>query len=220
MELTAKRTPLEVAEYLEANVFPKIIKLNPSVIINFRGEIEDSRESAGDFTLAIWLVVALIYVLLIFLFSSLTTPLVIAATIPFGVVGVVWAFIGHDMEKYGFFAVSGALGMLGVVINDSIVLVDKYEETFKERFDLKNYIKEIIEISTTRLRPVLLTTLTTVAGVFPTAYGIGGYDSMLADMMLAMGWGLLFGTAITLVLVPILYSFLAKLKFKNTGSVA
>lgn len=61
--------------------------------------------------------------------------------------------------------------------------------------------------------------LTTVAGVFPTAYGIGGYDSMLADMMLAMGWGLLFGTVITLFIVPVLYSFLAQLKFRKLTSL-
>jgi multidrug efflux pump subunit AcrB len=59
----------------------------------------------------------------------------------------------------------------------------------------------------TRLRAVLMTTISTVAGLFPTAYGLAGYDSMLSEMMLAMAWGLITATAITLVLVPVLYSY-------------
>ncbi|MFW5863028.1 MAG: hypothetical protein ACOCWZ_12350, partial [Spirochaetota bacterium] len=64
----------------------------------------------------------------------------------------------------------------------------------------------IASISATRLRAVLLTTVTTVAGLFPTAYGIAGYDSMLAEMMLALSWGLIFGSVITLMLVPSIFS--------------
>lgn len=207
MDQSAKKTPLEIATYLEENVFPKILRESPSTIFNFRGEIEDSRESSSDFSLAIWMVVILIYLLLVFLFSSLTLPLVIATALPFGAVGVVWAFLGHGLDRYGFFAVIGTLGMLGVVVNDSIVLVDKFESELLGKFNLQDYIGRIISTAKSRLRPVILTTLTTVAGVFPTAYGLGGYDSMLADMMLAMGWGLLFGTAITLVIVPIFYSY-------------
>jgi multidrug efflux pump subunit AcrB len=62
-----------------------------------------------------------------------------------------------------------------------------------------------VRVSTERLRPVLLTTLTTVAGVMPTAYGLGGADALLSPMSLALGYGLIFGTSITLILVPALY---------------
>ncbi|MCH2533831.1 MAG: efflux RND transporter permease subunit [Bdellovibrionales bacterium] len=210
----SKKTPLEIAQYLEEQIFPKIIKQSPTTVLKFRGEIQDSRESGSDFALSVTLILTLIYVLMVFLFGSLTTPLVIATAIPFGVVGVVLAFWSHGFDTYGFFAVIGTLGMLGVVINDSIVLVDKFENHFKNSFDKNTYIKDITKIAITRLRPVILTTLTTVAGVFPTAYGLGGYDAMLADMMLAMGWGLIFGTSITLLIVPILYSFLISFRYK------
>ena len=76
-------------------------------------------------------------------------------------------------------------------------------------FDLKNnlnYNEQIANIAKTRLRAIILTTVTTVAGVLPTAYGLAGYDAMLAEMMLALAWGLVFGTTITLLLVPCLYS--------------
>ena len=87
--------------------------------------------------------------------------------------------------------------MIGVVINDGIVMLDRLDQTNKEQT-----IETIPAIAASRLRAIVLTTLTTVIGVFPTAYGILGYDPMLADMMLALAWGLVFGTLITLVLVP------------------
>ncbi|MFH1260286.1 MAG: efflux RND transporter permease subunit [Elusimicrobiota bacterium] len=73
--------------------------------------------------------------------------------------------------------------------------------------------QQIAAIAKTRLRAVILTTVTTVAGLLPTAYGFTGYDAMLAEMMLAMTWGLLFGTLITLILVPCVYSFNQDLRF-------
>jgi multidrug efflux pump subunit AcrB len=198
-------TPLEVAEKLETEIFPSLLSSHPSTQIAFRGEIENSREAQGDFGMSIVMVLLLIYILLIFLFNSLGTPLMIAAIIPFGTIGVILAFYAHGMLEYGFFAVVGTLGMIGVVINDAIVMLSQLEQDAKPYTSLSALIEEVAAICATRLRPVVLTTLTTVAGIFPTAYGVAGYDSMLAEMMLAMGWGLLFGSAITLVFVPCMY---------------
>ncbi len=203
-----EQTPLQIAEFLENEVFPQLIKDSPTSIFNFRGEVEDSRDSQSDFMLSVIMTLGLIYIILTFMFGSLTMPLIIGSIIPFGVAGVAVAFWGHGLEQFGFAAVIGTLGMLGVVINDSIVMVDRFESDLQPQKDLGLMNRSIVDVAVTRLRPVLLTTLTTVAGIFPTAYGIGGYDAMLADMMLAMGWGLIFGTLITLFLMPIIYSFL------------
>ena len=73
---------------------------------------------------------------------------------------------------------------------------------------------EIAQIAKTRLRAVVLTTVTTVVGVLPTAYGLAGYDAMMAEMMLALAWGLCFGTLITLVLVPCVYSCVHRAEHK------
>lgn len=208
----SKITPLEVAELLENEVFPEILQHSPSTNLNFRGEIQDSREAQSDFGISIVLVLGLIYFLLIFLFNSMLTPLLIGTIIPFGIVGVIFSFYAHGMLQFGFFAVVGTLGMIGIVINDSIVLLDKLEEEYKETSDKKNLFAQVAKISSTRLRAVVVTTLTTVTGLFPTAYGLGGYDSMLAEMMLAMAWGLLFAMFITLLLVPCLYSYFVQLR--------
>ena len=207
-----KTTPLILAGEIEQKIFPKVTKGNPSTVLNFRGEVEDSRESESDFAVSIIMVLVIIYLLLVILFDSMFTPLLIAAIIPFGVLGVVLSFLAHGISSFGFFAVIGCLGMIGVVINDSIVLINKLEFENISYTNKLELFKHIASITSTRLRAVVVTTLTTVAGLFPTAYGIAGFDSMLAEMMLAMAWGLLFGMVITLVLTPVLYSFYLELK--------
>ncbi len=193
-------TPLEAAEKLEAELFPLISKSYPSSILKFIGEIEDSRDSQSNFRDSLILVVFLIYFVLIIMFNSLTTPFLILAIIPFGLGGAIMVLITHGMSVYGFFGAIGALGMIGVVINDSIIMIDKLERSFKDKS------LSFIDAATSRLRPVIITTLTTMAAILPTAYGFAGYDSMLSEMMLVMGWGLAFATVITLVIIPCLYS--------------
>ena len=201
-------TPLELADKLEKNVFPFITKKYPSSILKFRGEIEDTRKSQGEFKNSILIVIILIYLILVVMFNSMIKPFLILLIVPFGVAGVGLVLMAHSMSIYGFFAVIGTLGMIGVVVNDAIVMIDKIEKNLNVNDE--HPWQTIARMAATRLRPVILTTLTTVVGVLPTAYGIAGYDSMLAEMMLAMGWGLLIGTVITLLLIPVLYTFISK----------
>ncbi len=209
-------TPLEVAADLERNVFPLVIKEQPSTTLSFTGEIYDSREATRGFINAIIMVLLLIFMILATLYNSLSRPLIIMLAIPFGLVGVVIAFLLHGKALFGFYAAIGALGLAGVVINDSIIMLSKLDREFnagsKEEIN-----PQIAAIARTRLRAVILTTITTVAGVLPTAYGLAGYDAQLGEMMLALAWGLVFGTVITLILIPCLYSVVQgfRFRFKN-----
>jgi multidrug efflux pump subunit AcrB len=218
----AGKTPMDIAEYFEAEIFPEILRKYPTTLINFEGEVQDTRESKGDFIFAIAFVVLLIYFILVVFFSSLIKPLFIMVSIPFGVIGVIIAFWLHGKVLFGFFAAVGALGLSGVVINDAIIMLNKLDMDFdilkgKKDDILQGYAGcrvtgyahqngQISAIAKTRLKAVTLTTLTTCAGLFPTAYGLVGYDAMLAEMMLALAWGLIFGTLITLVIIPCIYS--------------
>ena len=96
------------------------------------------------------------------------------------------------------------MGLAGIVVNDSIVLVDFANQLRAQRPDLSSY-DLLLETGCVRLRPVILTTVTTVLGILPTAYGIGGADPFLMPMALAIGWGLAFATFLTLIIVPVLY---------------
>lgn len=212
----ANLTPLEVADKLNYELLQKIRKEFPSTRINFRGEVEESRDSQKDFGLAFLIVVLSIYILLIFLFDSFWTPALIGLIIPFGIIGAILSLWLHGITEYGFFGLIGIIGMIGIVINDSIVLLAKLQEDFKEQKiqSKTEMIQLIAKSSKTRLRAVILTTVTTVVGLFPTAYGIGGDDPMIAEMMFVMCWGLLFGTFITLVLVPCTYSIAQQVRLK------
>ena len=211
------KTPLQIAVDLENTVFQDIVSKQPSTSINFDGEVADTRDSRNDLRNAVIMVVFLIFAILVILFNSLTRPIMIMLAIPFGMVGVILAFWLHGQTLFGFFAAIGSLGMAGVVINDAIIMLTKldYEygkATDKSMNEVANRNERIARIAATRLKAVILTTLTTVVGVLPTAYGVAGYDSMLSEMMLAMAWGLLFGSIITLLLIPCMYSFIQDLQ--------
>ncbi len=229
----SEKTPLEMAEYFEETLIPELRGKYPGVEFHFRGEVEESREALGGLNFAIGVVLFLIFSILMLLFRSLVKPLLIMFAIPFTLGGIVLTLFFHGIDIYGFFMLVGALGLSGVIVNDSIVMVDKLD---KEMIQIKRshdnspkskkkdkaprslfYLQEdvfrfIAGVAKTRLRAITLTTLTTVAGLFPTAYGIGGHDSMLSDMMLLMAWGLVYGTLITLFIIPIVYSFWATSK--------
>ncbi|MFC1592868.1 efflux RND transporter permease subunit, partial [Candidatus Omnitrophota bacterium] len=211
----SKTTPLEIAEYFENKVFGDIASKHPSTVLEFAGEVKDTRESQRDFAVAIIMAVCLIYIILTLLFDSLFKSLIIILAIPFGIVGIILAFWVHGISIYGFFAVIGALGLAGVVVNDAIIMLVKLDSDFDVSLSRERINSQVASIAKTRLRAVILTTLTTVAGIIPTAYGWAGYDAMLAQMMLALAWGLIFGTTITLILIPCIYSVAVNVRLKK-----
>jgi multidrug efflux pump subunit AcrB len=142
------------------------------------------------------------------LFNSITQPLMVIVAIPFGICGVIITFALHG-QPFSFLGMLGVIGMAGVVVNDSLVLVDHLNSLRREaKVSLANP-KQLIQLVATgtanRLRPILLTTFTTVAGLLPLAYGLGGQDMYMSPMALALGYGLLFATPLTLVIVPCFY---------------
>ena len=205
IEEGSQLTPLDIAEDFEKNVFPEILSRYPTTSLSFGGEIYDTRESSNNLINAVILVVLLIFIVLAILFNSLWRPIVIMLTIPFGVACILLAFYLHGKLLFGFYAAVGALGLAGVVINDSIIMLVKLDHDYPSRKKENRSSTVIASIAKTRLRAVFLTTLTSVAGLLPTAYGFAGYDAKLAEMMLALTWGMVGGTFITLLLVPCIF---------------
>ncbi|MFC2140603.1 efflux RND transporter permease subunit, partial [Candidatus Auribacterota bacterium] len=185
-------------------MFEKEIKAIPGLDILFGGEEKETMESMQNFYVAFACGILGIYFILVLLLNSFFQPFLIMSAIPFGVVGVLVAFYIHGLPL-SFIGMIGSLGMMGVVVNDSLVMVT-YLNSLRKKHD-KVDTALIIEGAKTRLRPVLLTTITTVLGLLPTVYGWGGTEPFLIPMVLAMSWGLAFATVITLVLIPTLYTF-------------
>lgn len=184
----------------------------PGTDLIIEGAAKKTKESTNDLLRTFIFAFIGIYILLVLLFDSLVQPLLVLMAVPFGVIGVILVFLGHG-EPLSFMAALGIIGLSGVVVNDSLVLVDNLNKLIKESPDKP--IWELITKGTSdRLRAIILTTITTVGGILPLAYGIGGADPMNAPMALALGWGLLFATPLTLVLVPCLYGGYLDLKAK------
>ena len=177
----------------------------PQYTIQYSGEHKDTDESLGTLQRSFMAALLIIFMILASLFRSLLQPFVVLSALPFALIGVVLAFFLHG-EPFSFMALMGLIGLAGVVVNDSIVLVDFANRLKKENPKLAN--KEItLAAGSARLRPVLLTTFTTVGGLLPTAYGLGGYDPFLVPMALSFAWGLFFSTILILGLVPIIYNY-------------
>ncbi|MBW2735044.1 MAG: efflux RND transporter permease subunit, partial [Deltaproteobacteria bacterium] len=127
-------------------------------------------------------------------------PVVVIFAIPFGFVGVVLAFYFHGMVL-GIMAIIGLLGLAGVVVNDSLVMTTTINNCRRENPE-GGAKAAVIEGATRRLRAVVLTSLTTLGGVFPLAYGLGGRAGWIQPMVFAVGWGLLCATLLSLYFIP------------------
>ncbi len=194
-------TPLEVMQAVERRFDPD--RDFPGMKFVFGGEAQESAESLQGLFIAFGIAALGIYFLLILLFNSVTQPLLVMMSIPFAVIGVVIAFALHG-EVFSFLGLLGVVGMAGVVVNDSLVLVNYLNE--QRRGHPAVPVTELVARGTAdRLRAIILTTVSTAAGLLPLAYGIGGTDANMMPMALALGWGLLLATPLTLVLIPSLY---------------
>jgi multidrug efflux pump subunit AcrB len=195
---------LEANKKLE-NIFLKLSSKYPSVSLVFGGAAESTKESMDSLFDALTLSLIGIFALLVFLFKSFLRPVIIMTTIPLGLLGFSIAFWLHQ-RPISFLALIGIIGLGGIIVNSGIVLIsfiDQMREEGEMDFDTI-----LVKASGLRLRAVLVTSLTTISCLIPTAYGIGGTDAILVPMTLAMAWGLTSGTILTLIWVPCAYAIL------------
>ena len=211
-------TALEFAAFLQAELFPRYAGLDLEIEIG--GEAARTEQATGDLGQVGLMAILGISVVIWLLLGSLIEALFVMTVVPFAIAGVILTFFLHGMSL-SMTAIMGAIGLAGVVVNASIVMLDaihRANDKEKRNTGSQGLTDEqglspgetetlMIGAITNRLRPILVTTLTTLGGVLPTAYGIGGYDAIVSPMSLALGWGLAFSTLVTLFLVPVLYSF-------------
>ena len=171
--------------------------------VEFGGESEETTKSFQDLFKTFLLALLGIYFLLILLFNSLIQPLMVVLCVPFGLIGVIFAFAIHQ-KALSFFSMLGSIGLAGVLVNDALVLVYRINTLKKLKKD-EPILNLVVQGTSERLRPIILTSLTTIAGVLPLAYGIGGSDPFIAPMGLALGYGLFFSTPLILAFIPSLY---------------
>ena len=176
--------------------------------VSLEGEAREQRDSFGSLRTGLWGVLAVVYALLAIPFRSYLQPILVMVVIPFGVVG---GILGHMIMKMDLSIMSymGMLALVGVVVNDSLVLVDYVNKRRREGRDLYEAIK-IAGVA--RFRPVLLTSLTTFFGLIPLIFEKSTQAQFLIPMAVSLGFGILFATFITLLLIPVNYMVLEDIR--------
>ena len=193
-------TPLEVTGLVQAE-FGDLGEALPGYELLFLGEKKDASESFDGMRDAMLISAALIFFILAALFRSLLDPLVVMFAIPFGLIGVVF---GHVLFGYNlqFLSAIGFLALTGIVVNDSLILVSFAKRMRSEGMDR---IEAMVEAGRVRVRPILLTSITTFLGISPLIFFATGQTAFLSPMAVSLGFGLLFATGVILISIPCFY---------------
>ena len=180
----------------------------PDVRISLEGEAREQRESFGSLKVGLLFVLMVIYALLAIPFKSYLQPFLVMAVIPFGVVGGV---LGHMLMGMSLSIMSymGMLALVGVVVNDSLVLVDWVNRQRAKGIELFDAVKSA---GLARFRAVILTSLTTFFGLMPLIFETSTQAQFLIPMAVSLGYGILFATLVTLILIPVNYLVLEDIK--------
>ncbi len=200
---SARSNANEVLDSLADKQLPGI-SARHGVQIELKGRAQEQSETVADLTVGLILAITLIYITLALIFSSYSWPIAVMAAIPFGISG---AILGHWvldidltlMSLFGFF------GLSGIVINDSIILISFYKELRGRGMSVRD---AITESSCQRLRAVLLTSLTTIAGLLPLIFDGSSQAEFLKPMAVSISFGLAFSTILVLIVIPILLSYI------------
>lgn len=196
----------------------QLVNQYPGVTWKMEGEAREQRESFSSLSVGLLMVFFAIYLLLAIPFKSYIQPIIVMSVIPFSMIGAV---VGHWLMgmELTIMSILGMLALVGVVVNDSLVLVDFIN---KKRLEGGALMDAVMIAGASRFRPIMLTSLTTFFGLMPLLFEKSTQAQFLIPMAVSLGFGILFATFITLILVPINYMLVEKLKgnAKNSTLVA
>ena len=176
--------------------------------VEIGGEERERQQSFADLSFALVLSVLLVYMVMASLFESLLHPFTVMLTVPLAGVGVVWAFWGLG-EPLSVMAYIGIIMLGGIAVNDSIVLVDRINYL---RAQLPTVRQAVLQGAQDRMRPILMTTATTILALVPMAVGLGEGAGLRAPMAIAVISGLCSSTLMTLLVIPVVYEAFERLR--------
>jgi len=211
----ARANANEIVDRFNAEVLDDLSIKFPGVSWDYLGEQKDQKDSMTEMSTKFIFALLGIYVLMAIPLKSYIQPLIVMSVIPFGIVGAVMGHIIMDMEL-SIMSMCGIIALSGVVVNDSLVLVEYVNRHRKEEGSL---IEAVRNAGAARFRPILLTSLTTFAGLMPMLVETDMQARFLIPMAVSLGFGILFATFITLLLVPSVYMMLEDVRrvFKKKG---
>ena len=198
----------EINRTLDSEILPKLRVEFPGVYWGFEGEQSEQAETVASMSYLYGIALIIIYGLLAIPFSSYIQPIIVMAAIPFGLIGAIWGHIvmGMDVTILSGF---GVVALTGVVVNDSLVMVDYVNR--KRGIGLSE-MESARQAGMSRFRPIILTSLTTFAGLTPLLLEKSLQAKFLVPMGVSLGFGVIFATVITLILVPSMYLILEDIR--------
>lgn len=205
--LVGEKVTSEVNKYLNSNDFKKYGR---GYEVSFVGENEEIMNAVGDLGLAALVAILLVYMIMAIQFQSFLYPFIILITVPLAFTGGIAALLICGMQL-SIVSIMGLIILVGVVVNNGIVLVDYINILISEGMPIKD---ALIEASKVRLRPILMTALTTVLGLLTMAMGIGEGAELLQPMAVTTIGGLLYATILTVTVVPVIYAVFNRKKMK------
>jgi hydrophobic/amphiphilic exporter-1 (mainly G- bacteria), HAE1 family len=191
----------EIVEDLKVNFLPELFKKYPAVRVRWEGQEAESRDSIRSLAIGLFLAMIGMYILLTIQFTSYLQPILIMMIIPFGCIGAIAGhfWLGLPMTMFSLF---GLVALTGVVVNDSIVLIDFINQRMADGMPLQD---AVIDAGRRRFRPVLLTSVTTVAGLTPILLETSLQAQFLIPMAASLSFGIMTSTVLVLILVPSFY---------------
>ena len=198
----------EIMTNIKAELLPVIQAQFPSVTASFEGQNREAGKVSGSASLVLPIVIFMIYVIITFTFRSFSQPLMLILMVPFSLIGVAWGhwFHGFPINMLSFL---GIIALVGIVVNDGLVLIGKFNGFLKEglKFDDALY-----EAGKSRFRAIFLTSLTTIAGLTPLIFEKSRQAQFLIPMAIAIAYGIALATVLTLVMLPLMLSLGNSLK--------
>ncbi len=187
------------------------MKIPEGFSVQLKGARLEQKEAFRSLIFAMALAIMLIYMVLASQFASLLYPFLIMFSVPMGFIGVIWALFltGNTLSVISFI---GIIMMVGIVVSNAIILIDYINRLRKEGMDLE---ESIIKAGRTRLRPILMTSLTTIFGLIPMALGLGEGAEAYSSLAIAVIGGLSVSTILTLIFVPTLYFVVERFRLKR-----
>ena len=182
------------------------------------GQALSSKEAMDGLTIAMIIAIGAIFCLLLLLFDNFWESLIALSIIPFGIVASLTSLWIHN-ESLSFFAIVGTIGLVGIMVNNALVLISYYKQNLHQ-LDLSNAsIQDInnfaVKGSVSRAKAVVITSITTVLGMIPLAYGLGGYDNFMGPIALVIGWGVFISAICVLFFIPSLYACILQIRRKS-----
>ena len=199
-----------ILEYIETEILPEILNNHPEITYMHQGQQKDTAEQMGGIIKHFGIAFLIIVLILMIYFKSFTQGLMILLMIPLGFVGAIW---GHGIhgQPISMMSLWGFVALSGTIINDAIVFLSKYNQNLVKGMKV---ISAAIDAGKSRFRAIILTTITTTAGLMPLVLEKSPEAKFLVPMAIALAYGILFGTIFILLILPLLIVLVNKLKLK------